>query len=99
MVAVSTSRDQRTAQVNQGAVLRSALRLANLRYQTGLASYLDVLVAQPNLFEAEAALRSTHRLHLVSIVQIYKATEGGWSPEGAATGAAEIAADTKKDNG
>ncbi len=24
----------------------------------------------------------THRLHLVSIVQLYKALGGGWTPEG-----------------
>ena len=60
--------------------MRSALRLANLRYKGGLANYLDVLVAQRNLFEAELALTGTHRLQLVSVVQLYKALGGGWSP-------------------
>ena len=46
----------------------------------GLANYLDVLIAQRNLFEAELALTSTHRLHLVSIVQLYKALGGGLAP-------------------
>ncbi len=40
---------------------------------------LDVLIAQRNLFEAELALTGTHRLHLVSVVQLYKALGGGWS--------------------
>ncbi|MBI4401708.1 MAG: TolC family protein, partial [Nitrospirae bacterium] len=43
----------------------------------------DVLVAQRNLFEAELALTGTHRLYLVSIVQLYKALGGGWPPNGA----------------
>ncbi len=81
LVAVRTARDQRAAQVAQVEALRSALRLANLRYKGGLANYLDVLIAQRNLFEAELALSGTHRLHLVSIVQLYKALGGGWSPE------------------
>jgi multidrug efflux system outer membrane protein len=80
LVAVRTVREQRTAQVEQVDALRSALRLANLRYKGGLANYLDVLVAQRNLFEAELALTSTHRLQLVSVVQLYKALGGGWSP-------------------
>ncbi len=82
LIAVRTARDQRAAQVAQVEALRSALRLANLRYKGGLANYLDVLIAQRNLFEAELALTGTHRLHLVSIVQLYKALGGGWSPEG-----------------
>lgn len=83
LVAVSTARDQRQAQIEQVNALRSALNLANLRYKGGLANYLDVLIAQRNLFEAELALTGTHRLHLVSIVQLYKALGGGWPPDGA----------------
>ncbi len=81
LVAVRTAREQREAQAQQVEALQSALRLANLRYKGGLANYLDVLIAQRNLFEAELALVGTHRLHLVSIVQLYKALGGGWSPE------------------
>lgn len=81
LVAVRTAREQREAQVQQVEALRSALRLANLRYKGGLANYLDVLIAQRNLFEAELALTGTHRLHLVSVVQLYKALGGGWSPD------------------
>jgi multidrug efflux system outer membrane protein len=80
LVAVRTAREQRIAQVQQVEALRSALHLANLRYKGGLALYLDVLIAQRNLFEAELALTGTHRLYLVSIVQLYKALGGGWPP-------------------
>ncbi|MGH7259307.1 MAG: efflux transporter outer membrane subunit [Nitrospiraceae bacterium] len=83
LVAVTTAREQRQAQAQQVAALRSALNLANLRYKGGLSNYLDVLIAQRNLFEAELALTGTHRLHLVSIVQLYKALGGGWPPKGA----------------
>ena len=82
LVAVRTARTQRDAQAEQVEALRSALRLANLRYKGGLANYLDVLIAQRNLFEAELALTGTHRLHLVSIVQLYKALGGDWPPTG-----------------
>jgi multidrug efflux system outer membrane protein len=82
LIAVKTARDQREAQVQQVDALRSALHLANLRYKGGLANYLDVLIAQRNLFEAELSLSGTHRLHLVSIVQLYKALGGGWPPLG-----------------
>jgi multidrug efflux system outer membrane protein len=40
-----------------------------------------VLIAQRNLFDAELSLTSTHRLHLVSVVQLYRALGGGWPAE------------------
>ena len=81
LIAVTTAREQRRAQAEQVDALRSAHRLATLRYKGGLANYLDVLVAQRNLFDAELALTSTHRLYLISVVQLYKALGGGWSPD------------------
>ncbi|SFH48830.1 outer membrane protein, multidrug efflux system, partial [Nitrosospira sp. Nsp14] len=42
---------------------------------------VDVLLAKRNLFEAEYSLTATHRLHLVSVVQLYKALGGGWGTE------------------
>ena len=81
LVAVRTARDQRKAQAEQVKALRSALRLASLRYEGGVTSYVDVLIAKRNLFDAELALTETHRLHLVSVVQLYKALGGGWPAE------------------
>ena len=81
LVAVRTSRTQNEAQQQQVSALQSALKLAELRYKGGLANYLDVLVSRRNLFEAELAMTSSRRLHLVSVVQLYKALGGGWSPE------------------
>ena len=89
LVAVRTARAQNEAQQQQVAALQSALKLAELRYKGGLANYLDVLVSRRNLFEAELALTSSRRLQLVSVVQLYKALGGGWSPE----------MDRSKDNG
>ena len=83
LVGVSTAREQADAQERQVNALRSALHLATLRYKGGLANYLDVLIAQRSLFDAELSLAATRRLHLVSIVQLYKALGGGWSPDGA----------------
>ena len=78
LVAVRKTRDQTLAQEEQVTALRSALHLADLRYKGGLANYLDVLIAQRSLFDAELSLTATRRLHLVSIVQLYKALGGGW---------------------
>jgi len=82
LIATQKTREQRTAQEIQVAALRSAFELADLRYKGGRASYLDVLTAQRSLFDAELALARTQRTQLVSVVQLYKALGGGWSPNG-----------------
>lgn len=80
LIAVQKAGEQRAAQEQQVAALQSALRFSDLRYQGGRASYLDVLTAQRSLFEAELALARTRRTQLTSVVQLYKALGGGWSP-------------------
>lgn len=80
LVAIYTVNSQRTAQQAQVEALRSALHVANLRYEGGITSYVDVLLAKRNLFDAEFSLTATHRFHLVSVVQLYRALGGGWIP-------------------
>ncbi len=86
LIAVQKAREQRAAQEQQVAALQSAFRFADLRYQGGRASYLDVLTAQRTLYESELALAGTRRTQLVSVVQLYKALGGGWSPTGSVEG-------------
>ncbi len=80
LIAVQKTAEQRTALEQQVASLQSAFNLADFRYQGGRASYLDVLTAQRSLFESELALARTRRGQLTSVVQLYKALGGGWSP-------------------
>lgn len=82
LIAVRTARTQSTSQQQQVTALQSALKLAELRYKGGLANYLDVLVARRDLFQAELSWTSTRRFHLASVVQLYRALGGGWSPDG-----------------
>ncbi len=81
LIAIRTTKDQREAKQAQVAALQSALHVADLRYKGGLTSYVDVLLAKRNLFDAEFSLTEIHRLHLVSIVQFYRALGGGWNTD------------------
>ncbi|MBS1561663.1 MAG: efflux transporter outer membrane subunit [Bacteroidetes bacterium] len=58
--------------------LRSELKLANLRYEGGYTSYLQVLDSQRSLFQAELELARIRLYELRSAVQLYKALGGGW---------------------
>ena len=63
------------------AANRRSLQIADLRYQEGLSTYLDVLDAQRQLFSSEIDLARTTRDQLTAVVQLYKALGGGWTRE------------------
>jgi len=79
LAGARSARDQVTAQVTQTAALRRALTLARARYQTGVASYLEVLDAERSLFVAELALSQAELGQLTAAVQLYKALGGSWT--------------------
>lgn len=69
------------AQANAEAVRN---KLAGLRYDNGIASYLDALDAQRALFAAQQSLVQTRLAQLQSQVTLYKALGGGWKEPAAA---------------
>ena len=58
--------------------LQDATSLARLRYDTGLANYLEILIADQQLFDQELALARVRGGELNSVVQFYRALGGGW---------------------
>ena len=79
LAGARAARDQVVAQETQARALRRALELADMRYQTGVASYLEVLDAQRSLFDAELALSQAQLGQLTAAVQLYKALGGSWN--------------------
>jgi multidrug efflux system outer membrane protein len=80
IVAVRTTRDEVTANETLTGALRRALELSDLRYQSGIASFLEVLDAQRGLFDAELTLAQSRFRELASAVQLYKVLGGNWGP-------------------
>ncbi len=58
--------------------LREAARLSHLRFDSGIASYVEVLVAENELFAAELALVATRADRFVQVIGVYQAMGGGW---------------------
>jgi NodT family efflux transporter outer membrane factor (OMF) lipoprotein len=54
-------------------------RLARLRYENGVSSYLDLLDAQRSLFTAQQALVQARLQRLQNQVQLYRSLGGGWA--------------------
>jgi outer membrane protein, multidrug efflux system len=78
VAGVRASRNQVAAQQTQVDALRRALRLAEMRYQSGASSYLDLLDAQRSLFGAELSLAQVEGQQATAAVTLYRALGGGW---------------------
>jgi outer membrane protein, multidrug efflux system len=92
LVGYRKSREQRVQQELLVAALVDSAALANTRFLGGLESFLAVLDAERQLFDAELELARLRAVELLYVVQLYKALGGGWQPNGAAAGAAAATA-------
>ena len=80
LIAGQKSRESLAAQEQRVAAMRDYARLANLRYDNGYSSYLDLLDAERQLFAAELSVADAQRLQLSAVVALYRALGGGWVP-------------------
>ncbi|MGZ3442070.1 MAG: TolC family protein, partial [Polyangia bacterium] len=55
-----------------------SVQLAKVRFDNGVASYLDVVQAEQNLFPAELQLAQTIGSQFIAMTQLYRALGGGW---------------------
>jgi outer membrane protein, multidrug efflux system len=72
---------QRTELETGVTALRDGTQLARARYDTGLSSYLEVLVADQQLFQLELQLAQARGEQWRAIALLYRALGGGWQPE------------------
>ncbi|MDE2592976.1 MAG: efflux transporter outer membrane subunit [Burkholderiales bacterium] len=78
LVARRTYADQAEAQLAQAQAEAARLRLATLRYDSGVASQLDLLDAQRSLFAAQQASIAAQLARQQAHISVYKALGGGW---------------------
>jgi multidrug efflux system outer membrane protein len=79
--AITGYRHLREFRETQEGLLRAAQdarRLADLRYQGGATSYLEVLDSDTRLFAAELGLVQAQLSELAEFVEIYRSLGGGW---------------------
>jgi len=72
------SSQQLAAQQRQVAALKQILDLSQKRFDAGYSSYLEVLDAQRNLFNAEINSVELKLAHSTALVNLYKALGGKW---------------------
>jgi multidrug efflux system outer membrane protein len=93
LIGYYQTREQRVQQELLVGALQDRAGLANKRFFGGLDSYLQVLDAERDLFDAELNLARLQRNELLNIVGLYRALGGGWeSVTATADGGARSAA-------
>jgi multidrug efflux system outer membrane protein len=60
------------------ATLHKAVSNSEMLFKSGMATYLEIMVAQTNAVQAELDLASIRRQHLTAMSELYRALGGGW---------------------
>ena len=81
LVSNQKTRAELEAQGRRVEALREYARFANLRYDEGQVSYIEVLDSERRLFEAELAYAQNQSDVYSALVNTYKAMGGGWIVE------------------
>jgi outer membrane protein, multidrug efflux system len=78
LVARATYEDQTEAARRLVAAQQRRLQLAQLRFKTGVDSYLTLLIAQNDLNNAKLARVTTSLARLTNLITLYQDLGGGW---------------------
>jgi multidrug efflux system outer membrane protein len=78
LVGYSQSQKYRAKIQEQTETYFETARLANVRFNGGATSFLEVLVTQQQYFDSQLALAQAWNVELQSYVQLYRALGGGW---------------------
>ena len=81
LVTIQKLAERRTEIEGGVEALRDATQLSRARYDTGLSSYLEVLIADQQLFSQELQLAQVRGSQFRAVAQLYRALGGGWQPE------------------
>jgi len=78
LVQLDKVKSQETIAEQRAATLHKAVSDAGLLFRSGMATYLEVIVAQTNALQAELALADIRRQHLSAMSELYRSLGGGW---------------------
>jgi multidrug efflux system outer membrane protein len=81
LVTIQKLAEQRGFRQAGVVALQDASDLARARYDSGLASYIEILTADQDLFERQLALAQTRGAELRARAELYRALGGGWQPQ------------------
>jgi outer membrane protein, multidrug efflux system len=81
LVTIQKLAEERVQHEAGVTVLVDAADLARARYDSGLASYIEILTADQDLFEQQLRLAQTRGEEFRARAELYRALGGGWQPQ------------------
>lgn len=81
LVDIDTYKREVEAKERQVIAAKNAESLSRLRYNQGVASYLEVLDTERTYFSSALELSQTRQQYLTTYIKLYKALGGGWVSE------------------
>ena len=81
LVTIQKLAEERVQHEAGVAALTDASDLARARYDAGLASYIEILTADQDLFRQRLVLAQTRGAELRARAELYRALGGGWQPQ------------------
>lgn len=79
LIGYQKAKEYRAQREIFATTLRNQLRLANMRYEGGVSSYLEVLDTEREALDAELTYAQAYLGELDSVIRVYKALGGGWT--------------------
>lgn len=78
LISTQKAREKLLSDGRRVDALKEYTRIANLRYDNGYTSYIEVLDSQRSLFSAQLTYVDTQKDVYVGLINTYKAMGGGW---------------------
>ena len=78
LVTIQKLAEKRVQHIEGVVALRDASDLSRARYDSGLASYIEILTADQELFARQLLLAQTRGSELRARAELYRALGGGW---------------------
>lgn len=79
LVSIQKLKEKQQITLDRTTRLKEATKHANLLFETGMATYLEVITAQSNILQSELELAQVKKAELSAVVDLYRSLGGGWS--------------------
>lgn len=80
LISQALTREQIKAQKDQVDDLKGYAKIAQMRFDNGYTSYIEVLDAERSLFDAELSYAQSQGMLYADLINLYKVMGGGWQP-------------------
>jgi outer membrane protein, multidrug efflux system len=79
LISIQKLKEKQKITSDRTTRLKQATKHANLLFETGMATYLEVITAQSNILQSELELAQVKKAELSAVVDLYRSLGGGWS--------------------